>query len=127
MGSAPEDSRFVAGGRQRITDHEIRRLLQRPVPPIPTHTEDRNEMPLPSSHDHRLRQALRGHRLLPRYQIHRRHVGQGKFYGFMRDRSLKKTLYVLDRSPGIVAMGGGSCEGRGFKFQHHILGGHFFT
>ena len=29
-------------------------------------------------------------------------------------------------SPGLVAMGGGSCtEGRGFKSQHHILDGHF--
>ena len=30
------------------------------------------------------------------------------------------------RSPGLVVMGGDSCsKGRGFKFQHRILDGHF--
>ena len=31
-----------------------------------------------ASHDHRVRQTLRGYRLLPRYQVHRGYVGQGK-------------------------------------------------
>ena len=34
----------------------------------------------------------------------------------------------LGGSPGLVVMGGYSCsEGHGFKSQHHILDGHFFT
>ena len=34
----------------------------------------------------------------------------------------------MRRDPGLVVMGGDSCsEGRGFKSQHRILDGHFFT
>ena len=35
---------------------------------------------------------------------------------------------VKDYSPGLVVMGGDSCsEGCGFKSEHHIMDGHFFT
>ena len=36
--------------------------------------------------------------------------------------------YLEDWSPGLVVMGGDSRpEGRGFKSQHRMLDGHFFT
>ena len=39
-----------------------------------------------------------------------------------------KTFFLLYGSSGLVVMeGDSSSEGCGFKFQHHILGGHFFT
>ena len=42
--------------------------------------------------------------------------------------SIKLTVFKMGGIPGLVVMGGDSCsEVRGFKSQHHILDGHFFT
>ncbi len=43
---------LVPDGGQRVTDHEVVDFLQRPLPPLPPHAKDRNEVSLPPGTDH---------------------------------------------------------------------------
>ena len=50
--------------------------------------------------------------------------------GHLNNKKIQKTNnnFILGESPGLLVMGGDSCsKGCGFKSQHHILDGHFFT
>ena len=50
--------------------------------------------------------------------------------GHLNNKKIQKTNnnFILGESPGLLVMGGDSCsKGCGFKSQHHILDGLFFT
>jgi hypothetical protein len=43
---------LVPDGGQRVSDYEVVDFLQRPLPPLPPHAKDRNEVPLPPGTDY---------------------------------------------------------------------------
>ena len=51
-----------------------------------------------------------------------------RFCRFLVVNGTNVSVDHLGESPGLMVMGGDSCsDGRGFKSQHRILDGHFFT
>ena len=70
---------FSSDWRKRITDHKIRRIFQRFVPPISTDAENWDEVSVLASNDNRLWKTLPRHWMFSRHKVHRSYARTGKF------------------------------------------------